>query len=353
MAQDKACKHCGDWFSPKRKLHFYCSDTCRKLAHKSRKAKETKKKLAKRLETKLRSLSASVFGRYLHKEIVRSGTVQILSSHTSESLKLLAALRRRCTAEGGYQKGLPMGSFELSHICPVRGKDRVGLLHPSNLVICPKEFNRKHTKSLPVEGYLGLSLSLSDKNEKWSIKDGMTAHEVLKLCRKFLGVEFDNWLKSHQISVSQQSQLMKKLEAEGLPRKQLLGLRLEELKALADEEEVPYFAMDKDPSEDWYVVHKEYLRLLPSGELNIFLGYLEKIYFDFDVCSSIEFLGDSKEYEAFKDFITEQALKQLHGQPFECTWKGQSLESYFKPKESSTNASSCFRSHDDEYDDLL
>ena len=277
MAQDKACKHCAGWFGPKRKLHFYCSDTCRKLAHKAKKAKETKRKLARRLETKLQSLSASVFGRYLHKEIVRAGTVQILTGHTSESLKLLAALRRRCTAEGGYQKGLPMGSFELSHIYPVRGKDRVGLLHPSNLVICPKEFNRKHSKSLPIEGYMGLSLPLSDLDEKWSIKDGMTAHEVLKLCRKFLGVEFDNWLKSHQISVSQQSQLMKKLEAEGLPRKQLLGLRLEELKALADEEEVPYFEMDKNPASDWYVVYNEYLRLLPSGALVVALGFIDKI----------------------------------------------------------------------------
>ena len=69
--------------------------------------------------------------------------------------------------------------------------------------------------------------------------------------------------------------------------------------------------------------------------------------------TSVEFVGDNEEYEAFKEFITVQALKQLHGQPFECTWKGQSLESYFKPKESSIKAYSYFRSHDDDYDDLL
>ena len=74
MAQDKACKHCAGWFSPKRKLHFYCSDTCRKLAHKAKNANE--RKLTRRLETKMTGLSASIFGRYLQKEIVRSGTVQ-------------------------------------------------------------------------------------------------------------------------------------------------------------------------------------------------------------------------------------------------------------------------------------
>ena len=353
MAHDKACRHCAARFSPNRKQHFYCSDTCRKLAHKAKKAKANKGKLARRLETKLTALSASVFGRYLHKEIVRAGTVQILAGHTSESLNLLAALRRRCTAEGGYQKGLPMGSFELSHIYPVRGKDRVGLLHPSNLVICPKEFNRKHSKSLPVKGYLGLSLPLSDLDEKWSIKDGMTAHEVLKLCRKFLGVEFDNWLKSHQLSVSQQSQLMKKLEAEGLPRKQLLGLRLEQLKALADEEEVPYFDIDKSPAEDWYVVQQEYLRLLPEGSLLTVLVYVEEIEYDFLTAPSVEFLGAAGDYESFKNWVIRTALLQLHGQPFECTWRGQSLKSYFKRKERPVKAHPYLTSDDEGDYDLL
>jgi hypothetical protein len=356
MAQDRACKHCVGWFSPTRKQHFYCSDTCRKLAHKARKAKANRAKLAKRLETKLTALSASVFGRYLHKEIVRAGTVQILAGHTSESLALLAALRRRCTAEGGYKKGLPMGAFELGHIYPVKGNGRVGLLHPSNLVICPKEFNRKHSKSLPVEGYMGLSLPSSELEEKWLINGGMTAHEVLKLCRKFIGVEFDNWLKSHQISVSQQSQLIKKLEAEGLPRSQLLSLRLEELKALADEEEVPYFAMDKDPAEDWYVIHNEYLRLLPAGPLEFTLRSIDEIEFSFfSMNASVEFLGDQAEYEAFKIFITKQALKQLHGQPFECTWKSQTLDSYLKVKERRSYAGTFPQPtyDDDDDDDIL
>lgn len=246
-----------------------------------------------------------------------------------------------------------MGSFELSHIYPVRGNDRLGLLHPSNLVICPKEFNRKHSKSLPVEGYMGLSLPLSDVEEKWSIKDGMTAHEVLKLCRKFLGIEFDNWLKSHQISMSQQRQLMKKLEAEGLPRKQLLGLRLEELKALADEEEVPYFSMDKEPAGDWFVVQQEYLRLLPNRSLSSILGFVEEIEYEFLTTPSVEFAGTAGDYESFKNWVILTALLQLHGQPSEYTWKGQSLESYFKPKESWIKAYSHFRTHDDDYDDLL
>jgi hypothetical protein len=197
---------------------------------------------------------------------------------------------------------------------------------------------------------MGLSLPLSDLEEKWSTENCVTAHEVLKLCRKFLGAEFDNWLKSHQISVSQQSQLIKKLEAEGLPRKQLLGLRLEELKAIADEEEVPYFSMNKDPTADWYVVNNEYCRLLPNGELRTILRYLEEIYYDAILPSSVEFVGDSSDYEEFRSWIVNAALKQLHGQCFDQPWKGKSLCHYFKMKERTITHQ---LPASDDYDDIL
>ena len=67
----------------------------------------------------------------------------------------------------------------------------------------------------------------------------------------------------------------------------------------------------------------------------------------------VEFIGDQAEYEAFKDFITVQALKQLHGQPFECTWKGQSLESYFKRKETAVKSYPYLTKDDEDDYDLL
>jgi hypothetical protein len=330
-----SCLFCEGQFSVVRKGHIYCSSTCRKLSHKAKKRAESEKRLSSRLETKLKRLVGTPFGKYLSNELKRAGTAQVLTGHTSDSLKALAALRRRCTTSGGYEKGAPIGTYELSHIYPVSCKKRLGLLHPLNLVICPKEYNRKHSKKVPKTGYLGASLERSELKKKWSISETLTSMEVIEIARKFLGSEFNKWLKSHAISYSQYKQLLKKLLDEGFPESILKGMTLEELKALAEEEDIPYFSLDKPPIELLWVVQEEAKRLSIDKELlEPLTGALEEL--TALNWPEYEFSGSDLERTEFEKFLIKQTLNALHGQAYEVFWNEKTLVSYYRKVERSS-----------------
>jgi hypothetical protein len=324
-----SCPFCEGQFSAVRRGHIYCSSTCRKLSHKANKRAESERKLNARLETKLKRLVGTTFGKYLSNELKRAGTAQALTGHTADSLKALAALRRRCTTSGGYEKGAPIGTYELSHIYPVSCKERLGLLHPSNLVICPKEYNRKHSKKVPKTGYLGASLDRSELEKKWSISETLTSIEVLEIARKFLGSEFNKWLKSHSISHSQYKQLLKRLSEEGVPESVLKGMTLEELKALAAEEEVPFFNKNISSTDLLWVLKEEVERLPVHERLKEIFFYLFDTGMSFDE-PEYEFLGSESQRVEFEGFLVTQALNALHGQTYEVIWKGRTFSSYFR-----------------------
>jgi hypothetical protein len=337
MLARRSCSFCVGLFSPIRKNHFYCSSTCRKLAHKAKKRKEVEKRLNARLETKLRKLAGSTFGIYLAKELKRAGTAEALKGHTADSLKELAALRRRCTASGGYMKGKPLGTYELSHIYPVSCKKRLGLLHPLNLVICPREYNRKHSRKVPKLGYLGLSIDREDLSRKWCISNTLTNLEVIELAGKFLGIEFRKWLKSHLIQTTQHKQLIKKLAEAGVPEHVTKMMTLEQLKALADEEDIPYFSQEIDAQDLLYILGKELKRFEISKELSLTLDYLSDIL---GICTfhnpPWKFIGSEQEISVFIEFVCEQTLHAIHGQHFEIHWQERSLLSNFQKVEPRT-----------------
>ena len=334
MLASRPCSYCVALFSPARANHRFCTSTCRKLAFKAKKRSETLKKLSRRLETKLQKLAGSVFGKYLHKELLRAKTAQILTGHTAESLTDLVNLRRRCTAAGGYQNGIPLGEFELSHIYPVSGPQGPGLLHPMNLVICPKSYNRKHARSIPKEGYSGLWIEKSKVVKKWAVSPGATILESLKIARSFLGESFDQWLKSHQVSISQHKQLSKKLAEAGLPEQMLKTMALEELKALAEEEEVPYFNLNISPQKKLGVTLEESERF-PIDE--ILKGALIRLYdidLDWLIQPKYSFKGNDDELKTFQDFVIDQALNSIHGQSFNAQWRGKTFTQWFKVNKS-------------------
>jgi hypothetical protein len=331
----RSCLFCEGQFSAVRLGHIYCSSTCRKLSHKAKKRAELEKRLNARLEIKLKRLVGTPFGKYLSNELKRAGTAQVLTGHTADSLKALAALRRRCTTAGGYEEGAPIGTYELSHIYPVSCKKRLGLLHPSNLVICPKEYNRKHSKKVPKTGYLGASLERSELKKKWSISETLTSLEVIEIARKFLGSEFNKWLKSHLISHSQYKQLLKRLTEEGVPESVLKGMTLEELKALAAEEEVPFFNKNISSTDLLWVIQDELDRLLPESELVQIVSSLNEFWNSFDDPKH-EFLGSDSEKAEFETFVITQSLNALHGQSYEVVWKGNAFSAYFRKAERSS-----------------
>jgi hypothetical protein len=347
MLPRRLCLFCEGQFSAVRKGHIFCSDTCRKLSFKVKKRLEAERRLNRRLETKLKKLAASPFGKYLCKELRRAGTVQALSGHTSESLRELVDLRRRCTASGGYEKGVPIGAYELSHIYPVSCPKRLGLLHPLNLVICPKDYNRKHSRKTPKIGYLGLSIERIKLEKKWSILDTYTSLQALELASKFLGDEFKKWLKSHSISYTQHRQLLKKLISTGIPDYILNPLNLEQLKALADDKEIPYFNHEIQTENLFDVIADESERFELDKELSLTISHLYDVRETFLRIATLEFLGTEQEIDNFTDFVCRQVLNAIHGQSYEATWRRKKMSSYFCRKKESVSSGV------DDYDEIL
>lgn len=331
MLRKLGCRYCAGLFRPVRTGHVFCSDTCRKLQFKAKKASEDKKSLSRRLAKKLGILSTSTFGKFLVREIRRARTVQILHGHTAQSLKELVDLKRECTSVAGFKDGEAIGAYELSHIHPVgNGKSKqIGLLHPRNLTIAPKEFNRKHSTKLPSCGYLGLSIPKSSLKPQFNIQESSTSQEILALARKFIGSDFDDWLKKHNINITQKQALIKSLKMAGYHEERLKELSLKDLKAIADDEDVGYFHMTKDPASLDLVLTTELKRLGIGEKLSTALEYLE--IEEWDTLYNCEFRFTSTEHhrKEFKEYLVTQSLLCLHGQPFSEMWKKKGLLSYF------------------------
>ncbi len=329
MLRKRACKHCVGQFQPIRLGHLFCSDTCRKLAFKAKNRAKTQLKKNKKLSEKLKKLANSAFGLYLVKEIRRSGTVEILQGHNSQSLTDLVSLRRRCTAAGGYDNGDSLSYYELSHIYPVSGKERLGLLNIANLAITPKTFNRKHGKKLPVKGYKGSSIPRASLLKEWKVSAAKNSLETLKLARKYIGEEFDVWLKKHLINQTQKGEILKKLKEAGYDNDVLKTMGLRELKAIANEEEIPYFSIDKEPSNSIEIALCELKRLDLNPELAQVLNSFLELDDTFESPKFI-FHGNEQDLKLFQEYVSQQTFLCIHGQPFEGLWRDKPLQSYFE-----------------------
>jgi len=331
MDKTVKCSHCKALFKPIRKGHVHCSDTCRKLRNKAKNKVISDQKKKRRLKGKVQKLAASTFGRYLIREIQRAKTVQILTGQSAEGLKALVSLRRRCTAASGYEKGEPMGTYELSHIWPVKSSNSLGLLCAENLVIAPKTFNRQHAQKFPVHALVGKALPDTELSDQWEVADGMDSLQVLKLARAFMGEEFDKWLASFLISNSQRVQLIKNLVKAGLPKKRLQELKLRQLKALAEDEEVPYFDITTNPQDVRSLLSDETERLGVGRELGLLLDRLESEDCSLEP-SGWHFEGEREDQEEFEKFVIDQAFLCLHGQPYSDLWKGQPVSDFVREK---------------------
>jgi len=340
MLKKTQCKYCSRLFQPTRQGHMYCSDTCRKLQHKAKNRTKIQAKSKRRLREKLIKLSSSAFGQYLIHEIRRAETVQILHGHTSISLKDLASLRRRCTAVSGYEDGKFLGTYELSHIYPVKDSKSIGLLSPKNLTIAPRAFNRKHASKKPIKGYLGESLARCNLDDSWRISNQAESLEILKLIRKYLGEEFDKWLQPHLINQTQRQALIKQLKQMGLLEKILKTMKLEQLKAIAKEEDISYFDISKAPIEPRLLLINELERLGVGYKLLGILELLEAEEMDVFTPAKYKFIGTQKDKEDFEKYIIEQSLACIHGQPYTTKYNNKEMLRYFQIRELKV-----FRSH--------
>jgi hypothetical protein len=340
MLKKTKCSHCVKLFQPIRVGHLYCSSTCRKLQFKAKKQTESRKKGSRRIGDKLVKLSASSFGKYLVREFKRSGTVEILKDHSAKSLADLAALKRRCTSAAGFENGESLGFYELSHIYPVgRAKSKnIGLLNAKNLTITPKEFNRKHSTKTPSCGYQGQHISRDEIEAKWMVLESSSSLEILSLTRKYIGDEFDAWLSKHVVTPTQKQALIKQLSKSGFDKKRLQDFSLAQLKTMAADEDVAYFNMSKSPDDIKKVLIEELSRLDIMNDFMTAFEYLELEELRDFFTIEMEFIGTDSEKQELEEFLVEQSLACLHGQPYLIKWREKSVLDWFKKVEGKVNS---------------
>ena len=277
---EKICKHCGSHFQTKYKSKQYCTDKCQNDAKCSRYYKSKKSTQVKRYTTKREKLLAMSFGRWILKECQRAETVQVLQGHTVESLNELFELFKRRSKASGYEDGKPTGAYELSHIWPVKSKrrDKMGLLHPRNLVLAPAKLNRLNGSKFPVEGSEGIGLYIPTGAllDRYCVSKDDRMLDVERQVFKLLGPIWQQFVSTLVIQQSQQDQLRKKLEKK-LGTKLPAHLSIEQLKEMADTFEITYFTANWEPKHESWVLEKELTRFghIYGTEYGVYSSWLE------------------------------------------------------------------------------
>jgi hypothetical protein len=260
------------------------------------------------------------FGRYLLKECQRAGTVQILEGHTVESLFDLFELFKRRSKASGYINGKPTGTFELSHIWPVKSKKegKIGLLHPQNLVLAPARPNRSHGSKTPSERFedIGRYLPTGALLSRHSVSKGDSLAEIEKQVFRLLGATWQLFVATLVIQQGQQEQLRKKL-AKKLNTKLPSSLSVEQLKAIAKDSDTSYFSANWSARCVLSVFAEELQRFGhdQGTEYGIYLSWLE-LYekeFDFLMGGNLGGLAEA-EQEELEQLLINEVFAILHGQ---------------------------------------
>ncbi|MDY7065671.1 hypothetical protein PsexTeo8_21160 [Pseudomonas extremaustralis] len=166
------CKQCRKQFRTTSAVKVFCTPVCQALATK-----------LKRRINRVERATNSAFLYHLAYEVERAGTLQILTGHTVESLVDLHAVYLLKLKANQYGQ---TRDFEISHICPSRGHDSLGLYHAQNLVVAPAFLNRAHgTKHYGG----GLSISRSALVSKHAVEKGAPRKQTVERIIAFLGAD--------------------------------------------------------------------------------------------------------------------------------------------------------------------
>ena len=220
----------------------YCSSKCGDSNRNSRRRVDPLEKAMK-----------SAFFYHIAGECLRAHTLEILRGHTLESLCELHEVYKNNMKWNGYGGS---NAYELSHIAPVKGHDRVGMLFAENLVSAPKVLNRAHGNKHYGFGKSVQRLALSPKHsvdKRWN-----SPSEVVQMVIDYLGKDLVlAVIKACKIKPTQRSQLVEWIIAHYDPTNechlislgdlsQVHDLKTQQLKhvkgAMLDDEAGEYFA---------------------------------------------------------------------------------------------------------------
>lgn len=215
--KEKTCLNCNTSFIPTRSDAKYCSESCRtaynnqrknadrkqqtketKLRNAERKAEESSRKKEdrerKRRLNRENKFNGSTLANYLVNECRRAGTTQILEGIDLEDLKLLKDLAAKRTIYNGNDSK----SYCLSHIYPVSNQksNRIGLLHPDNLVIAPSKYNQRRGNKLPETATDGKSIPISYLRKACNVDKTTPVDKIVLMIKQVIGPSvFNQFIK--------------------------------------------------------------------------------------------------------------------------------------------------------------
>jgi hypothetical protein len=323
------CKHCRKTFHSNRSNQVFCSPACR-INHASDKVKATRTKRATQRQEKL---GLSNFGTYLINACQHAETVEILNGHSPESLLELLKLTKQRTSYSGMADGSVKQVYELSHIHPVKGvKKQIGLLHPANLVIAPKDFNRSRRTNYTAGG-----LFLAKAQREFKCSTDTPPAKVQALIAKYLGDSLSDFLARAKLTKSTRNQQIARLvkikakEAPAPSAKELIvyesQLKRLSKAALAEAVEASgakIWTGDRNTAPVVLVALIELKRLQPDSCLVKVLSHLETNLPGFE--SGATTLGlDCTDQSACLSFVLEQCWRCLHNDKYSLIYNDRHL----------------------------
>jgi hypothetical protein len=250
-------------------------------------------------------------------------------------LDILKITRNR-TRYNGIFKGKVENHFEISHIIAVKDKSRLGLLHPSNLVIAPATFNRKRGNYSTVLD-VGHSLPRNQLKSKYRVLRNDDFSIVFRRIKRYIGkATIDGFLSEAKIYLSQRNQLLKKLSKfSNLP--DLMQLSTEDLHLLLQAKGVSSSSTFSRTGFSALKVAYSELERCEKTE-SVIYWVLEALLirsenrFSECYCACIPAVSEVHLIE----FVLNQAWALLHGDPYELFFNGIHLIECFAIDTSST-----------------
>lgn len=190
----KKCNYCQKVINPKqRKDKIYCTDKCRKVAHRKKKSKKS------RIEKRRSNLIQNDEMIYIARQCKKAKTVQILEGHTLKSFINLTALIR-----------IKYGrKVNLCHIAPVKGEGFTGLLHERNLY----HGGAFQNKQFGNEYYPGAGLKIDNDQllNKWTVTEKMSTNDVLIKIEEFLVDVIPRYIEVSSVRKSRKASIARKI----------------------------------------------------------------------------------------------------------------------------------------------
>lgn len=252
---------------------IYCTDKCRKVAHRKKKSKRT------RIEQRRSNLIQNDEMIYIARQCKKAKTVQILEGHTLESFINLTAL---ISMKYGRK-------VHFCHIAPVKGKGFTGLLHERNLYHGGAYQNQKFGNKY----YSGGLMIDNDKLlSKWAVTEKMSTNDVLVKIEKFLGDIIPKYIKVSSVRKSRKASIARKI------------VYREEHKMFDDLMECSY----KELADHWAKINKKKPFTILDKEESKYIAYMDSL-------SRFIKYGRKKTLTALRDILVigYMALNRISG----------------------------------------